>query len=107
MPVAVTVAPTPAEAEPIASPAAESDFVLATIGSATAEPVDVPAAEPETVRPVAQEPAFAEPETVVPAAALAQPVPANDVVAEPLVKPIIIGAGGEPPLEKKRGWWRR
>ena len=26
---------------------------------------------------------------------------------EPLVKPILIGANGEPPVERKRGWWRR
>jgi hypothetical protein len=53
----------------------------------------------------------AEPETA------AHPVPANDTTAaivtpepppaEPLVKPILIGAGGEPPAEPKRGWWRR
>jgi hypothetical protein len=32
---------------------------------------------------------------------------ANDQTPEPLVKPIIIGGGAEPPVEKKRGWWRR
>ncbi|MEA2790510.1 MAG: ribonuclease, partial [Acetobacteraceae bacterium] len=26
---------------------------------------------------------------------------------EPLVKPILVGADAEPPVEKKRGWWRR
>ncbi len=44
------------------------------------------------------------------------PAPANDVAAldagepprpEPLVKPVLVGAGGEPPAERKRGWWRR
>jgi ribonuclease E len=50
-------------------------------------------------------------------AAAAHPTPANDVTAEivapepapvePLVKPILVGAGGEPPAEPKRGWWRR
>ena len=45
------------------------------------------------------------------------PIPANDVMsevaapepppAEPAVKPILVGAGGEPPAERKRGWWRR
>ena len=43
------------------------------------------------------------------------PAPANDTAAEiipeppaePLVKPILIGASGEPPAEPKRGWWRR
>jgi len=45
---------------------------------------------------------------VVPESALPEtPVPANDVIAEPLVKPIIVGAGAESPVEKKRGWWRR
>jgi hypothetical protein len=32
---------------------------------------------------------------------------ANDTVAEPAVKPIIIGADEAPVAEKKRGWWRR
>jgi hypothetical protein len=27
--------------------------------------------------------------------------------SEPPVKPILIGADGEPPVERKRGWWRR
>lgn len=47
----------------------------------------------------------------------AVPTPANDtggeialpepLAPEPLVKPILIGADGEPPAERKRGWWRR
>jgi ribonuclease E len=35
------------------------------------------------------------------------PVPANDVVAGPVVQPIVIGSESTPPLERKRGWWRR
>jgi len=45
------------------------------------------------------------------------PTPANDVMAddafaeptaaEPAVRPILVGEGGEPPAERKRGWWRR
>jgi hypothetical protein len=35
------------------------------------------------------------------------PVPANDVVAGPLVQPIVIGSESTPPPERKRGWWRR
>jgi ribonuclease E len=45
------------------------------------------------------------------------PTPANDtsaeiVTSEPpapesLIRPILIGAGGEAPAEPKRGWWRR
>ena len=44
-----------------------------------------------------------------PVAAEAEPaqVPANDVVAGPLVQPIVIGAESTPPVERKRGWWRR
>jgi hypothetical protein len=44
-------------------------------------------------------------------------VPANDAGAEltepeppapePAIKPILIGADGEQPVERKRGWWRR
>jgi ribonuclease E len=41
-------------------------------------------------------------ETPVETMAELEPVP-----AEPAVKPILIGAGGEPPAERKRGWWRR
>ena len=46
-----------------------------------------------------------------------RPTPATDTgsgielpeppLPEPLVKPILIGADGEPPAERKRGWWRR
>jgi ribonuclease E len=40
--------------------------------------------------------------TVEEAAVEPEPAP-----AEPAVKPILIGAGDEPPAERKRGWWRR
>ena len=74
-----------------------------------AEIVNTPEPEPEpvAVQPAPDpvpEPAASEPETV---AAALPPVPANDVIAEPLIKPILIGADGEAPVEKKRGWWRR
>ncbi len=36
-----------------------------------------------------------------------QPVPANDVVSGPVVQPIVIGSESAPPVERKRGWWRR
>ncbi len=87
------------------------------------EPV---AHEPAAHQPVAHEPPAHEPVAVMPepieplpvpvAAAVAEepsvPVPANDVAPEPpppapAVMPILVGAGGEPPAEKKRGWWRR
>jgi hypothetical protein len=37
----------------------------------------------------------------------APPVPANDVVSGPVIQPIVIGSEAAPPLERKRGWWRR
>ena len=58
----------------------------------------------------------AQPMPPTDAMAASPPAPANDTAAEidpepapaePLVKPILIGAGGEPPAEPKRGWWRR
>ncbi len=36
-----------------------------------------------------------------------EPPPPEPPPPEPLVKPILIGADGEPPAERKRGWWRR
>ncbi len=70
--------------------------------------------EPEIINTAAPEPSGgarltgAEPQA---------PTPANDTgsentlpeppAPEPLVKPILIGADGEPPAERKRGWWRR
>jgi ribonuclease E len=48
---------------------------------------------------------------------LATPIPANYVAAqpvapepppaEPAIRPILVGSGSEPPVERKRGWWRR
>jgi ribonuclease E len=35
------------------------------------------------------------------------PAPANDQEAAPAIRPILIGAEEAPPVEKKRGWWRR
>jgi ribonuclease E len=50
--------------------------------------------------------AGARAEALVPAPVPA-PVPANDAAPEPLVRPIVIGAEDDRPVEKKRGWWRR
>ena len=70
--------------------------------------------EPEIINTAAPEPSGgarltgAEPQAPTPANdtgsgnALPEPPP-----PEPLVKPILIGADGEPPAERKRGWWRR
>ena len=74
----------------------------------------MPEPQPEPVEPVEPEPVqteapFSEPEPEVPAPEriLETVVAANDVAAEPAIKPIIIGGEQEVVLEKKRGWWRR
>jgi ribonuclease E len=102
-PEAPSADPEPVVAQAEASPepeAAESEQPQAEIVNSSA-----PEPAAETLK------APAEPE------AAAHPVPANDTTAEvvepeapaaePLIKPILVGAGGEPPVEPKRGWWRR
>jgi len=59
-------------------------------------------AEPVVADPVVADPVAPEPEP--------EPEPvmaANDMVETPLIRPIVIGSAEAPPLEKKRGWWRR
>ena len=73
-----------------------------------------PTAEPEIINTAAPEPSG---EARLTGAEPQAPTPANDTGSgnalpeppppEPLVKPILIGADGEPPAERKRGWWRR
>ncbi len=70
--------------------------------------------EPEIINTAAPEPSG---EARLTGAEPQAPTPANDTGSgiempeppppEPLVKPILIGADGEPPAERKRGWWRR
>ncbi|WP_158930917.1 ribonuclease E/G [Acidisphaera sp. S103] len=84
-----------------------------------AEPEPAAEAVPAEPEPVAEAVSVvAEAEKVTEASAVpieaeaVPPVAANDVApepapAEPAIKPILIGAGGEPPVERKRGWWRR
>ena len=78
----------------------------------------VPKVAPEVPEVVAEvaEPAPAPAPIEEPALALSQaaamraeepPVVANDEVAEPAVKPIVIGSEQDTIVEKKRGWWRR
>ncbi len=81
------VAASPAVAEPEVAP------VAASVTSATEAPArDVMVTEAAGVSAVATP---AEP----------APVAANDTA--PLIKPIVIGSEDAPPVEKKRGWWRR
>ncbi len=103
--VAVAVAPEPepevvvVAAEPMAEPVVE----------AAPEPVAEPAPEPEPAVVVAAvpEPVAAtppEPEPVQAPEPEPEPAPAEPVVG-PAIQPIVIGEA--PPVEKKRGWWRR
>jgi ribonuclease E len=96
-------------------PAAE-EVAAATEAVEASAQAEVPEAEAEIVNAGAPEPAAA-PELATMEAQpddLPQPT-ANglDEIAmpepppEPAIRPILVGAGGEAPSEKKRGWWRR
>jgi ribonuclease E len=101
--------PEPAAMELHVVAAQEEGVALAEAAAPSPEQVEpaVPVAESPALTAVTPEPSLMEPLAPSPAEAL-PPVPANDVIAEPLIKPILIGAGIEPPVEKKkRGWWRR
>jgi ribonuclease E len=105
----------PAMAADVVAPEAPADAATAEVAH---EPVaaevaresspDAPTIEvvhESSPGPVAAE-AVHEPSPESSAAEVA-PVPANDVVSGPMVQPIVIGAESTPPLERKRGWWRR
>ncbi len=88
------------EADPAPDVAEEPISVAEPAPVATAEILNATAPEPSPER---LEVAPPEPQV---------PTPANDVAPEPapaapVVVPILVGAGGDPPAEKKRGWWRR
>ena len=120
---------TPAEVEPVpiaeaGPPAHEPESIPAEIeptpvAEADQTPAELePAPEPEPPKVVsdiqnatAPEPS---PEPLTVAHAPVAPTPANDVAPPdeepppvPAILPILVGAGDEPPAEKKRGWWRR
>ena len=61
--------------------------------------------EPAVSRPDAATSESGEPSATV-AAAEENPA-AVEPHSEPAVKPIIVGGPDEPPVERKRGWWRR
>jgi ribonuclease E len=118
----VTTANSQAEPEPVVTTAnsqAEPEPVVTAESQAALEPEAPAPAQPGTdiADTVAPEPAGEPPRGRAEQEALSPPVPANDTAgevmagerapAEPLVKPILIGAGGDPPAEPKRGWWRR
>jgi ribonuclease E len=97
------VAPMPAPA-----PETEPDLIVAQ-----PEPESPPMAEPEHAEAPPAEAALVvtTPEQAAPPASAEetapQPIPANDVAPESLIKPIIVGSEAEAVVQKKRGWWRR
>ena len=66
-------------------------------------PAELPWSAPVEASPMAQ----AAETVVVERQPEPPPVPANDVVSGPVIQPIVIGSESAPPLERKRGWWRR
>jgi len=108
-PVPIEAGPPPAP-EPLRSPARElvgpelvgPELVGPELveAASTGEPADRPF-EPRLAELSAAADSAAAPPPEPP------PVPANDVVAGPVVQPIVIGSESSPPLERKRGWWRR
>jgi ribonuclease E len=110
--IADSALPEPEEAntEPVAAAVELADSVREPIPPAP----DLAEPEPEIVNSGAPEPVG---ETLRANPEPAAPTPANDTGGEialpeppppePLIKPILIGAEGEAPVERKRGWWRR
>ena len=104
-----------AEPEPESADASEAETTPVTVqaetqgGESVAEPVT--GVEPEPTHAHAEEDsAEAAPEPQAEPVAEPEPQPlvaANDAIAEPAIKPIIVGAGEAVVVEKKRGWWRR
>ncbi|HTI79959.1 MAG TPA: Rne/Rng family ribonuclease [Acetobacteraceae bacterium] len=91
----------PTTIELIAEPATPEPVVT------TIAPMLEPAALPVVEATVTEPPGEHEMAAPEPVAAEEPPVPANDVAAEPAVKPIIIGGEQDAAVQKKRGWWRR
>jgi ribonuclease E len=105
----------PVVAEPPVGAAVET-VMVETVATATARTEAIPEPEPVTAAPAASEPVAIAPAMAAPAQAelaiAEQPAPAiaapaNDVAQEPAIRPIVIGTDEAPPVEKKRGWWRR
>jgi len=98
------------EAEPVAPVAAIAQPIVSDA------PQDPPP-QAEIQNTAAPEPTAERLKAETEPAAPELPTPANDTAAdagsaqppaaEPLIKPILVGAGGEPPAAPRRGWWRR
>jgi ribonuclease E len=104
--------PEPILAEPVTDePAPVTTDAAAAPPDAEPEHLDADIVNTAAPEPVGETLPHPEP------AAAETPVPANDTdpemvtpelaPPEPLVKPILVGAGGDPPAEPRRGWWRR
>ena len=94
--------PHPAASDPRAAQPTAAEIINTGAPEPAAEP-PLPPTEPATE----PGPSRAAPANGNAADAPAEPPTAEPAPAEPLVRPILIGAGGEPPPEPKRGWWRR
>ncbi len=96
----VYTGPTPAN--PFGGHAFDIFDVLDRVEETAAAPARAaaPTEEPEP----AAEP---EPEPAPPSESAPESVAASKAEPEPLIQPIVIGAGEASAVEKKRGWWRR
>ncbi len=106
---AASPAETSAVPEPVAGLEPENSPLPEDAAPLPAAVIEAPTAESEPA-PAAMEAPDAGPQPTPPEPAAVEPVPlvaANDVIAEPAVKPIIVGASEASIAEKKRGWWRR
>ncbi len=114
---AAMVQPPLPTAEPTASDLLAPNMMPEVGSNVTPDAVPEVAPEVEILNTAAPEPASEALGKPAGQQAPSWPAPANDTdgemaatdppPAEPLIKPILIGAGGEPPAERKRGWWRR
>jgi ribonuclease E len=98
----------PAAVAPLAADSDEASLraVGPLPGDETPQPVAAAPPEADEVQPSLA--IDVPPAEELASAAVPEPqVPANDVVAGPVVQPIVIGSESAPPVERKRGWWRR
>jgi ribonuclease E len=118
VPATVEAAPAPTSEPETPEPVPpEADILNTSAPEPAGEPLRAEMGQPATSLPTPANdtapaadtaaPGVAPPDAVEPNAGVAEIVAAEPPPPEPLVKPIMIGAGGEPPAERKRGWWRR
>jgi ribonuclease E len=108
----VAVPAEPVAAELMAAEAPLPQPVAAAPLSEMAPPAEAPVSAPDAATPpaVAAQVVPAEPapaESAAPEPAPPEPLPPDGPVAGPLVQPIVIGEAELPPVERKRGWWKK